>query len=80
MLTTCINYVTWIFKEVRHYLETGEELPPLSAEWKLGVLRQEVIDSVNLAVNAVVTGEAMLLTFVAYNCYIYIVIHTFDFI
>ena len=38
----------WIFKEVRHYLETGEELPPLSAEWKLGVLRQEVIDSVNL--------------------------------
>ena len=38
----------WIFKEVRHYLETGEELPPLSAEWKLGVLRQEVVDSVNL--------------------------------
>ena len=38
----------WIFKEVRHYLETGEELPPLSAEWKLGVLRQEVIDSVYL--------------------------------
>lgn len=35
-------------QEVRHYLETGEELPPLSAEWKLGVLRQEVIDSVNL--------------------------------
>lgn len=38
----------WIFKEVRHYLETGEELPPLSAEWKLSVLRQEVVDSVNL--------------------------------
>ena len=27
----------WIFKEVRHYLETGEELPLLSAEWKLSV-------------------------------------------
>ena len=38
----------WIFKEVNHYLETGEELPPLSAEWRLNVLRQEVIDSVNL--------------------------------
>ena len=38
----------WIFKEVRHYLETGEELPLLSAEWKLSVLRQEVVDSVNL--------------------------------
>ena len=23
----------WIFKEVKHYLETGEELPPLSSEW-----------------------------------------------
>ena len=38
----------WIFKEVRHYLETGEELPPLSSEWRLNVLRQEVEDSVNL--------------------------------
>ena len=32
----------WIFKEVKHYLETGEEMPPLSSEWKLNVLRQEV--------------------------------------
>ena len=38
----------WIFKEVKHYLETGEELPPLSSEWRLSVLRQEVVDSVNL--------------------------------
>lgn len=38
----------WIFKEVKHYLRTGEELPPLSAEWRLNVLRQEVEDSVNL--------------------------------
>ena len=33
----------WIFKEVKHYLETGEELPPLSFEWCLEVLRQEVV-------------------------------------
>lgn len=38
----------WIFKEVKHYLETGEELTPLSSEWKLNVLRQEVEDSVRL--------------------------------
>ena len=33
---------------MKHYLETGEELPPLSFEWCMEVLRQEVIDSVNL--------------------------------
>ena len=38
----------WIFKEVKHYLQTGELLPPLSAEWRLEVLKQEVLDSVNL--------------------------------
>ena len=38
----------WIFKEVKHYLETGEALPPLSFEWCMEVLRQEVVDSVNL--------------------------------
>ena len=38
----------WIFKEVKHYLETGEEMPPLSSEWKLNVLQQEVEDSVKL--------------------------------
>jgi len=38
----------WIFKEVKQYLQTGELLPPLSAEWRLNVLRQEVLDSVNL--------------------------------
>ncbi|MBR5802924.1 MAG: tRNA dihydrouridine synthase DusB [Bacteroidaceae bacterium] len=36
----------WIFKEVKHYLDTGEELPPLSFEWKMDVLRQEVLQSV----------------------------------
>ena len=38
----------WIFKEVKHYLETGEELPPLTPEWCMDGLRQEVEDSVNL--------------------------------
>lgn len=38
----------WIFKEVKHYIETGEELPPLSFDWRLDVLRQEVLDSVQL--------------------------------
>ena len=38
----------WIFKEVKHYLETGEELPTPSFEWCLNVLRREVTDSVNL--------------------------------
>lgn len=36
----------WIFKEVKHYLETREELPPLSFEWQLDVLRQQVIQSI----------------------------------
>lgn len=36
----------WIFKEVRHYLDMGEELPPLSFEWKMNVLREEVTSSV----------------------------------
>lgn len=38
----------WIFKEVKHYLQTGKELPPLSFDWKMDVLRQEVLDSVKL--------------------------------
>ena len=38
----------WIFKEVKHYIETGEELPPLSFDWKMDVLRREVLDSVNV--------------------------------
>ena len=36
----------WIFKEVKHYLETGEELPALSFEWKMNVLREEVLSSI----------------------------------
>lgn len=36
----------WIFKEVTHYLQTGQELPQLSFDWKMDVLRQEVLQSV----------------------------------
>lgn len=36
----------WIFKEIKHYLETGEELPTLPFEWKLNVLREEVLSSI----------------------------------
>ena len=38
----------WIFKEIKHFLQTGEELPPLSFQWRIDVLRQEVKDSVAL--------------------------------
>lgn len=38
----------WLFKEVKHYLTTGEELAPLSFDWKMDILRQEVRDSVML--------------------------------
>lgn len=38
----------WIFKEIKHFLQTSEELPPLSFQWRMDVLRQEVKDSVAL--------------------------------
>lgn len=38
----------WIFKEIKHFLQTGEEPPPLSFQWRMDVLRQEVKDSVAL--------------------------------
>lgn len=37
----------WIFKEIKHYLQNGEELTPLSAEWRLNVLRREIQDCVD---------------------------------
>lgn len=36
----------WIFREVKHYLETGEKLPAEPFEWYLNVLREEVLNSV----------------------------------
>jgi nifR3 family TIM-barrel protein len=36
----------WIFKEVKYYLQTGKELPALSFNWKMDVLKEEVCQSV----------------------------------
>lgn len=38
----------WVFREIRHYLDTGTLLPPeeLSFDWKMEVLRQQVLQSV----------------------------------
>lgn len=38
----------WIFKEVKYYLQTGEEITGLTTRWKMDVLRREVADSVKL--------------------------------
>ncbi|MDD4514189.1 tRNA dihydrouridine synthase DusB [Massilibacteroides sp.] len=36
----------WIFREVKHFLETGEELPSESFEWYMGILKAQVLQSV----------------------------------
>lgn len=36
----------WIFREVKHYLETGEQLPPLTFDERMDILRDEVLQSV----------------------------------
>ena len=36
----------WLFREVKHFLATGQKPEPFSFEWKLNVLREEVLDSV----------------------------------
>lgn len=36
----------WIFREVKHYLATGAELPKEPFAWYLDILKQQVIDSV----------------------------------
>lgn len=37
----------WIFREVKHFLQTGEPLPPESFARYLNILKQQVTDSVN---------------------------------
>lgn len=37
----------WIFKEIKHYLQTGEHLPAIPFPEKIAIIRQQVIDSVN---------------------------------
>lgn len=36
----------WIFREVKHYLQTGELLPDESFEWYIDVLKRQVLQSV----------------------------------
>ncbi len=36
----------WIFREVKHFLETGEQLAPEAFDWYLDVLREQVQNSV----------------------------------
>jgi putative TIM-barrel protein, nifR3 family len=36
----------WIFREVKHYLQTGEHLPKESFHWYLDVLKQQIMQSV----------------------------------
>lgn len=36
----------WIFREVKHYLETGSELPRESFEWYLNILREQALNSI----------------------------------
>ena len=36
----------WIFKEIKHYLQTGEHLPPISFAEKMDIMRQQVNQSV----------------------------------
>ena len=38
----------WIFREVKHFLQTGTPMPPLSASDKLNILKQEIEESIAL--------------------------------
>lgn len=38
----------WIFREVKHFLQTGTPMPPLSASDKLDILKQEIEESIAL--------------------------------
>ena len=36
----------WIFREIKHFLQTGEKLPPEIFQWYLDILKKQVIQSV----------------------------------
>lgn len=36
----------WIFRDIRHYLDTGMELPPMYFDEKLNILKQQVLQNV----------------------------------
>lgn len=37
----------WIFREIKHYLATGERWQDPGLEWKLSVLKREIMESIN---------------------------------
>ncbi len=37
----------WIFREIKHYLETGEQLPKESFNYYMGILKTQVVNSIN---------------------------------
>jgi len=36
----------WIFREIKHFLQTGEQLPPEDSTWYLNILKKQVLQSV----------------------------------
>ncbi len=36
----------WIFREIKHYLETGEQMPPMSAKEQIDILKEHVDNSI----------------------------------
>ncbi|MDR1678440.1 MAG: tRNA dihydrouridine synthase DusB [Prevotellaceae bacterium] len=38
----------WIFREISYFLQTGKELPPLSFDEKMAIIKQQVLDSIAL--------------------------------
>lgn len=37
----------WIFREIKHLLETGTEMPPLSFDEKMQIIRRQILESVD---------------------------------
>jgi len=46
----------WIFREIRHYLDTGEHCNELTTAWKLDVLRRQILKSVECAQKGELSG------------------------
>ncbi|MDR2914665.1 MAG: tRNA dihydrouridine synthase DusB [Tannerella sp.] len=36
----------WVFREIRHFLQTGEKLPPEHFSWYLNILKKQVLQSI----------------------------------
>ena len=38
----------WIFKEIRHYLDTGEEMPPMSVNERVALAKRHFLKSIEI--------------------------------